>query len=255
MDKLKRVLKRPDPAQLWSLLEEIVEIAGSTSNTASEVRDGRRRARRRGEHRRRRGLLRGGVRRWQGTQLRAGPADLRGAPRERPRVPGLRPSRLRALARSGPATITYYPNDWAISGLYADPTADHRNVERACSTWAAPRRKRRRACDGRFSSRRCSTASCGPSRTRCADESIERVDLLKIDVEKAELDVLAGIEPADWPRIRQVVARAAPGRPGGERGDRDASTGVASRSPSIRIRRWPGTPIHMLYARPPMTRA
>jgi hypothetical protein len=38
-----------------------------------------------------------------------------------------------------------------------------------------------------------------------AEERIEAVDLLKIDVEGAELDVLAGIAGADWPRIRQLV--------------------------------------------------
>ncbi|APU15484.1 MULTISPECIES: FkbM family methyltransferase [Actinoalloteichus] len=36
--------------------------------------------------------------------------------------------------------------------------------------------------------------------------STRQVDLLKIDVEGAELDVLRGIDDADWPRIRQVVA-------------------------------------------------
>jgi FkbM family methyltransferase len=34
----------------------------------------------------------------------------------------------------------------------------------------------------------------------------EVIDLVKIDVEGAETDVLAGIDDADWPRIRQVVA-------------------------------------------------
>jgi amino acid adenylation domain-containing protein/FkbM family methyltransferase len=34
---------------------------------------------------------------------------------------------------------------------------------------------------------------------------IQRVDLLKINVEKAELDVLKGISPQHWQRIRQVV--------------------------------------------------
>ena len=36
-------------------------------------------------------------------------------------------------------------------------------------------------------------------------EGIEHVDLLKIDVQRAEMDVLAGIDPEDWPRIDQVV--------------------------------------------------
>lgn len=34
---------------------------------------------------------------------------------------------------------------------------------------------------------------------------IERVDLLKVDVEGAEAQVLAGIGDGDWPRIRQIV--------------------------------------------------
>jgi FkbM family methyltransferase len=37
---------------------------------------------------------------------------------------------------------------------------------------------------------------------------IDRVDLLKIDVERAELNILRGIDAADWPRIRQVVVEA-----------------------------------------------
>jgi FkbM family methyltransferase len=35
--------------------------------------------------------------------------------------------------------------------------------------------------------------------------AIETIDLLKIDVERAELDVLAGIHDRHWPRIRQAV--------------------------------------------------
>jgi FkbM family methyltransferase len=34
---------------------------------------------------------------------------------------------------------------------------------------------------------------------------LERIDLLKIDVERSEMDVLAGIDAEDWPKIRQVV--------------------------------------------------
>ena len=37
-----------------------------------------------------------------------------------------------------------------------------------------------------------------------SEHSLERVDLLKIDVEGAELDVLRGIDQKDWPTIRQV---------------------------------------------------
>lgn len=37
------------------------------------------------------------------------------------------------------------------------------------------------------------------------EEGIERIDLLKIDVEGAEWEVLRGIDDEHWPRIRQIV--------------------------------------------------
>ena len=36
-------------------------------------------------------------------------------------------------------------------------------------------------------------------------QELERVNLLKIDVERAELAVLHGVSACDWPKIRQVV--------------------------------------------------
>ena len=38
------------------------------------------------------------------------------------------------------------------------------------------------------------------------DHGLTTVSLLKIDVERAELDVLEGIAEQDWPRIQQVSA-------------------------------------------------
>ncbi len=37
------------------------------------------------------------------------------------------------------------------------------------------------------------------------EEHVERIDLLKVDVDKSEFDVLEGIDDADWARIQQVV--------------------------------------------------
>jgi FkbH-like protein/FkbM family methyltransferase len=37
------------------------------------------------------------------------------------------------------------------------------------------------------------------------ERGIEKIDLLKIDAEKSEIDILAGIEDADWPIIDQIV--------------------------------------------------
>jgi len=38
-----------------------------------------------------------------------------------------------------------------------------------------------------------------------AEHRLERIDLLKINVEKSELEVLQGLAPTDWPKIRQMV--------------------------------------------------
>jgi hypothetical protein len=38
-----------------------------------------------------------------------------------------------------------------------------------------------------------------------AEAGVDRIDLLKVDVQKAELDVLLGLADADWPKVRQVV--------------------------------------------------
>jgi iturin family lipopeptide synthetase A len=38
-----------------------------------------------------------------------------------------------------------------------------------------------------------------------AENAIDQIDLLKINVEKSELDVLLGLSETDWPRIRQLV--------------------------------------------------
>ena len=38
-----------------------------------------------------------------------------------------------------------------------------------------------------------------------SEYQIDRIDLLKIDVEKSELDVLSGLRPADWAKVKQIV--------------------------------------------------
>ncbi|MCA9700495.1 MAG: Holliday junction resolvase RuvX, partial [Myxococcales bacterium] len=39
-----------------------------------------------------------------------------------------------------------------------------------------------------------------------AEEGVERIDLIKVDVQKAEWEVLRGIADGDWPKIQQVAA-------------------------------------------------
>ena len=40
------------------------------------------------------------------------------------------------------------------------------------------------------------------------EQNIQQIDLLKIDVEKSELDVLLGIDHRDWGKVRQIVIEA-----------------------------------------------
>jgi hypothetical protein len=40
------------------------------------------------------------------------------------------------------------------------------------------------------------------------EQNVETPDLMKIDVEGSELDVIRGIDPQDWPKIRQFVVEA-----------------------------------------------
>jgi FkbM family methyltransferase len=49
------------------------------------------------------------------------------------------------------------------------------------------------------------TAEVRPLSDVLREEDIERIDLLKVDVEGAEWEVLAGIGDSDWPKIRQLV--------------------------------------------------
>ncbi|HEX2093291.1 MAG TPA: FkbM family methyltransferase, partial [Longimicrobiaceae bacterium] len=118
----------------------------------------------------------------------------------------------------GEALFTFYPNSSGLSGRYADRERDRQLARSAIESWARGEGGGGAAAaagpvataevddflDERF---RAETFSC-PIRTLSRvirEEGIERIDLLKVDVEKSEYDVLLGIEDEHWPRIRQVV--------------------------------------------------
>ncbi|MEU8122447.1 amino acid adenylation domain-containing protein [Spirillospora sp. NPDC049024] len=108
---------------------------------------------------------------------------------------------------AGTARFTYYPDMSLLSGRFADEREERRMLERYL------RNEQAEAPDGVL-------AELLTERLRGEDVEVEvrtlsqmireqgitRIDLLKIDAEKSELDVLRGIEPAHWPIVRQVVA-------------------------------------------------
>lgn len=108
-------------------------------------------------------------------------------------------------AEEGTARFTYYPNVSILSGRYADAEEEQQTV-------LAYERGRGHAgpeIAELIRSRLESQSFETPVKTLSqviAEEELERIDLLKIDTEKSELDVLAGIAAVDWPKIQQVVA-------------------------------------------------
>jgi amino acid adenylation domain-containing protein/FkbM family methyltransferase len=114
--------------------------------------------------------------------------------------------------REGVAQLTYYPAIPGMSSLYPDSAHERALLTRILENLAAKGRTDIReimAHQSDFVGQRLE-AEKYPCRLRTLSSlrrelGIEAIDLLKIDVQKAELDVLEGIHETDWPRIRQVV--------------------------------------------------
>jgi len=110
-------------------------------------------------------------------------------------------------AARGEASFTWYPGNSILSGRYADAGEEAAVV-------AASLRHHALASDDDESLRAVidqrlhgQTVVC-PIRTLSeiiAAEQITRLDLLKIDVEKAEQDVLDGLNAEDWPKVQRIV--------------------------------------------------
>jgi amino acid adenylation domain-containing protein/FkbM family methyltransferase len=107
---------------------------------------------------------------------------------------------------SGSETFTYFPHLSLISGRFADSRAERQTVQSFL-------RNERQAADGGSLDELLEERLRGeqvvcPMKTLAEvirETGVGTIDLLKIDVEKGELDVLAGIGPDDWAKIRQLV--------------------------------------------------
>ena len=114
--------------------------------------------------------------------------------------------------KSKTATLTFFPGFSLFSGFYADPLAEKELVK----TYMANQQKAGapEMADGiadsddlldlRFSSRTFEAPLRALSEI-IEEEGLESIDLLKINVEKSEMDVLRGIEETDWAKIKQIV--------------------------------------------------
>jgi FkbM family methyltransferase len=116
--------------------------------------------------------------------------------------------------RTGTAAFVHYPRLSGASGRYADPDRDASGLAALALAQTVDGRVEPGDADyvrARLGSRWATRTYQCPVTTVSAEvarHGIDRIDLLKIDAEGSELDVLAGIDPADWPRIGQVVLEA-----------------------------------------------
>jgi len=148
-------------------------------------------------------------------------------------------------AANGSAEFVYYPLSAAMSGQYADPERDRQAVRTVLMNLGVSEAEAEERVDDRWAT---VTVSC-ELRTLSSfmrEEQLKRVDLLKVDVERAELDVLRGVGERDWPKIRQVVLEVHDQH--GRRSEvtrmleRHGFDVVTEQEPAMR-----GTDVHMLY--------
>lgn len=107
--------------------------------------------------------------------------------------------------RTGTAEFTFYPEVSASSGMYADPVQDEKITRAFLSNQDerligyADELLKDRFNGWTFVSKIQTLSDC------IKENGVERIDLLKIDVEKSEMDILEGIEEDDWGKIKQIV--------------------------------------------------
>ena len=102
------------------------------------------------------------------------------------------------------AEITFYPDAAVMSGLFADRANDVDALRRAMVNMGVPKVEAAR----RTSAFRAKRLPCRLTTLSSAiiELGLQRVDLLKIDVEGAEVELLRGIEEDHWSSIRQISA-------------------------------------------------
>jgi amino acid adenylation domain-containing protein/FkbM family methyltransferase len=109
------------------------------------------------------------------------------------------------LARSaGMRNLQYYAGMTVNSGLFADPVADRGNALQLMSNRSNEEASMKDALASAFqgSMYECEFRTLSQV---IREQRISRIDLLKLDVEKSELEVLLGIEPPHWALIQQLV--------------------------------------------------
>jgi amino acid adenylation domain-containing protein/FkbM family methyltransferase len=174
------------------------------------------------------------------------------------------PARLFACGlgdREAVEAFAFYPGYSVMSGLarYADPEGEvaviKRYLDNARSQGAAGAALLLEHADELLAGRFTAETSPAPVRRLSSvirETGVTAIDLLKVDVQRAELDVLRGIDEADWPKIRQLVVEVHdPGGPAAAGRLREVIDLLAGQGFATLAEQDPllaGTDRHLLYA-------
>ena len=111
-------------------------------------------------------------------------------------------------SETGTADFTYFPFNSLISGRFVDVEGERAAVRaRVGEIEASPSSLGDELVRERMEAQQFTRPLRALSQV-IAEHDVQRIDLLKIDAEGSELDVLGGIDEADWPKIQQVVMEA-----------------------------------------------
>jgi FkbM family methyltransferase len=115
-------------------------------------------------------------------------------------------------ARPGRATLTFYPHSSGMSSFYPDEAQEKAALRILIRGELARRAEVEQILphedellEQRFRSESWTCELLTLSGV-LQEHGVDCIDLLKIDVEKSEMDVLAGLSDEDWPRVSQIVA-------------------------------------------------
>ena len=114
--------------------------------------------------------------------------------------------------RRGSGELTFYPNLTGMTSFYPHEEQERALLSRILRNLTHLEESRGSALlaasDEYLKERLQASTFTAERRTLSdilAETGVERVDLLKIDVQKAELEVLEGIAEEDWPKIAQLA--------------------------------------------------
>lgn len=119
------------------------------------------------------------------------------------------------------AVMTYYPNYSIMSGFHADVKQEKEVLEVALGNLLNQNPKLaqhgalNKYMDGLLTKRlehKTITAQLKTLSSIISEQNIKRIDLLKIDVERSELNVLRGIDADHWKLIRQIAMEVHDGK-------------------------------------------